>query len=84
MNDTIQKSNIKLVKFDFSSETDCKPKLNAKIILKLESSSIGLVEHFPYSMRRGKSPLGTTRISKWPNINVTEMPKGNELHNKKF
>ena len=84
MNGIVQKSNINLVKFDFSSETDRKPELKAKIIVKMESPSIVLVEHFAYSMRQGKSPLGTTRISKWLNINATEMPKANELRNRKF
>ena len=84
MNGIIQKSYIKLVKFYFSSETDRKPKLKAKIIVKLESSSIGHVEHFAYSMRRGKSPLRTTRISKWLNINATEIPKADELNKRKF
>ena len=84
MNVIVQKSNIKLVKFDFSSETDRKPELKAKIIMKIDSPSIGLVEHFAYSIRWGKSPPSTTRISKWQNINATEMPKANELHNRKF
>ena len=60
------------------------PELKANIIVKKESPSIGLVEHFAYSVRRGKSLLGITRISKWLNINATEMPKANELHNRKF
>ena len=60
------------------------PELKANIIVKMESPSIGLVEHFAYSMRLGKSPLGTTRISKWLNINTTKIPKANELHNRKF
>ena len=84
MNGIVPKSNIKLVKFDFSSKTDRKPELKANINVEMESPSIGLVEHFVYSMRRGKSPLGTTTISKWLNINATEMPKANELHNRKF
>ena len=60
------------------------PKQKANIIVKMESPSIGFVEQFVYSMRRGKSPLGTTRISKWQNINATEMPKANELHDENF
>ena len=75
---------MKLVKFDFSFETDRKPELKAKIIVKIDSPSIGLVEHFAYSIRRGKSPPGTTRISKWVNINATDMLKANKLHNRKF
>ena len=50
----------------------------------MESPSIGPIEHFAYSMRRGKSPLGTTRINKWLNINATEIPMANELNNRKF
>ena len=50
----------------------------------MESPSIGRVEHFAYSMRRGKSPLGTTRIINWLNINAIEIPKADELLKRKF
>ena len=64
--------------------TGRKTELKALIIVKMESPSIGLVEHFAYSMRQGNSSPGTTRISKWLNINATKILKADELRKRKF